>query len=592
MLTIRSSRKAVRSRGGGGRAPRSVRGVLVCILLLVADTAQGVEPSTKPDGNESGDIVRCRNGAVVSVNSQASDVGLDILKRGGNAVDAAVATAFALAVTHPAAGNIGGGGYMLVVPGGGNARPVAFDFRETAPAAATRNMFVEASARTAHRRVGVPGTVRGLALAHDRFGRLSWRDVVSPAVGLARDGFQLDRAAASSLNKVLDRSNKTQFSELHRVYGRPSGGAWREGDRLVSAEMSATLRRIADAGPDAFYLGETADQIVAEMRRGNGLITKQDLASYQAKAREPIRGTYRGFEIVGAPPSSSGGVTLVETLNILETFDLRSRGRWSPETLHLIVEAMKRSYRDRACYLGDPETTTIPEKLTTKQYANQLAEGIDPRRATPSTQLADGIRIVGESDHTTHLSAVDHDRTAVSLTYTLESSYGSRVVVPGGGFILNDEMNDFGWLPEETDLRGRIGTSPNQIAPGKRMLSSMCPTVVLRDQKPYLITGSPGGRTIINTVLCVVVNVVDFKMDIRTAIDAPRMHHQWLPDQVRMEAGLFEAYPEPIRKLQELGHAVDKSPRQGDAHSILIDPDSGVIMGAADRRTSGKAAGY
>ena len=586
MRMIRWLGEAVCSRGGGGGE------ILVGFLLLIAATAQGDEPATKPAGNESGSDVRCRNGAVVSVNSQASDVGLDTLKRGGNAVDAAVATAFALAVTHPAAGNIGGGGYMLVVPSGGKGRPVAFDFRETAPAAATRNMFVESSARTAHRRVGIPGTVRGLAFAHDRFGHLSWRDVVGPAVGLARDGFQLDRETAASLNKVLDRASETEFSELHRVYGRPDGGAWREGDRLVNAELGATLQRIANAGPDAFYLGETADRIVAEMRRGSGLITKQDLAAYQAKAREPIRGSYRGFEIVGAPPSSSGGVTLVETLNILETFDLRSRGRWSPETLHLMIEAMKRSYRDRACYLGDPEATTIPESLTTKPYAKQLAERIDLKRATPSTELADGIRIVGEGDHTTHLSVIDQDRTAVSLTYTLESAYGSRVVVPGAGFILNDEMNDFGWLPEETDLRGRIGTAPNLIAPGKRMLSSMCPTVVLCDQKPYLITGSPGGRTIINTVLCVVVNVIDFKMDLRAAIDAPRMHHQWLPDKVRMEAGLFEAHPEPIRALEALGHAVDKSSHQGDAHSILIDPDSGVINGAADRRVSGKAAGY
>jgi gamma-glutamyltranspeptidase / glutathione hydrolase len=534
---------------------------------------------------------------VVSVSRHASEIGLQVLKQGGSAVDAAVATAFALAVTYPAAGNIGGGGYMLVVPSGqktdASAGGVVFDFRETAPAAATRDMFVEKSARTPHRRVGVPGTVRGLALAHQRFGRLAWRELVTPAVRLAREGFGLDAVLAADLNQVLARSDKAQFAALHRAYGRTDGKAWRAGDRLVQSDLADVLARIADQGPDGFYSGAVAELIAAEMRRGGGLLTTADLAAYRPIERRPIRGEYRGCEILAIPPSASGGTTLVEALNILETFDLRSQGRWSPQTLHLMIESMKRAYRDRACYLGDPATNAIPEKLLDKQYARGLAASIDPHKATPSETLAGEIPIAAESEQTTHLSVIDSQRTAVSLTYTLESSYGSRVVVSGGGFLLNDEMNDFNWLPGVTDRTGRIGTLPNQVAPGKRMLSSMCPIVVRRDGRPLLVTGSPGGRTIINTVLCMVVNVVDFEMDIRQAVDAPRLHHQWLPDQVRVEPALLEEHARTIERLREMGHAVaDKPARQGDAHSIRIDPKTDEIVGAADRRVNGSAAGY
>ena len=487
---------------------------------------------------QHGDLVRCQNGVVVSVHPLASRIGADVLVRGGTSVDAAVATAFALAVTWPGAGNIGGGGYMVIVPTLGNAVPVVVDFREVAPAAATKEMFVAKEGRTPHRRVGVPGTVRGLALAHSRFGRLAWREVVMPAVGLARDGFALDAATASSLNEYLGKSEKQKFAELHRVFGKPGGGEWKSGDRLVQPELAETLEQIADRGPDAFYLGGTADKLAAEMRRGAGLITKDDLAAYRAKFREPVRGTYRGFEIVSVPPSSSGGTTLIEELNILENFDLHAQGRWSAATLHLLSEAAKRAFHDRACYLGDPDRVTIPAKLTQKDYARSLARGIDLHRATPSVQLAGDIPIAQEAAHTTHFSVIDRERTAVSLTYTLENMYGSRVVVPGAGFLLNDEMNDFGWYPGVTNTTGTIGTLPNQIAPGKRMLSSMCPTIVLKDGKPYLITGSPGGRTIINTVLCVLVNVLDFDMDPRTAVDAPRFHHQWFPDRIKVEPRL------------------------------------------------------
>ena len=403
---------------------------------------------------------------------------------------------------------------MLVAPPQSSGSAVVFDFRETAPAAATKDMFVPRGKRTAHRRVGVPGTVRGLALAHARFGKLPWKELVTPAIGLAKEGFLIDAATADSLNEILRKTPK-DFAEFHRTFGKPGGGSWRAGDRLIQPALASTLERIRDQGADGFYTGETAKFIVGEMQRGGGLITERDLASYRPKVRDPVRGTYRDCEILSTPPSSSGGTTLLEMLNILENFDLRASGRWSPETLHLMIEAMRRAYRDRACYLGDPDFVSLPARLTQKVYARQLASSIDRRHATPSTQIAGDIRLSTESDHTTQLSVIDTDRMAVSMTYTLESAYGSRVVVPGGGFLLNDEMNDFAWLPGVTNTSGRIGTAPNQIAPHKRMLSSMCPTIVLRHGKPFLITGSPGGRTIINTVLCVVVNVVDFHMDLR-----------------------------------------------------------------------------
>ncbi len=529
---------------------------------------------------------------VVSVSQPASQAGLQSLRRNGSAVDAAVATAFALAVTYPAAGNIGGGGYMLLVPPDGEGSTV-FDFRETAPAAATVDMFVQEAARTPHRRVGVPGTVRGLAMAHERFGRLPWRDLIAPAVTLAREGFAIDGHLAVDLNEVLGRSDKVQFAGLHRTYARADGKPWRAGDRLVQRELADVLAAIAERGPDGFYRGPVAELIAAEMRRGGGLMTADDLAGYRPIEREPLRATYRDCEILAVPPSSSGGTTLSLALNMLETFDLRSHGRWSPDTLHLMIECMRRAYRERACYLGDPSWTEIPSRLLEKQYARELAAGIDPRRATPSIELAGDIPIAPESRQTTHLSVVDRQGVAVSLTYTLEQSFGSRVVVAGGGFLLNDEMNDFNWLPGVTNREGRIGTPPNQIAPGKRMLSSMCPTVIRRGGRTLLVTGSPGGRTIINTVLCMVVNVVDFEMEIRQAVDAPRLHQPWFPDQVRLEPALVKDFANVVEQLRQRGHVIaDKSESQGDAHSVWIDPRSGELVGAADRRKSGSAAGF
>jgi gamma-glutamyltranspeptidase/glutathione hydrolase len=520
------------------------------------------------------------------VSAPASETGLAILKQGGSAVDSAVATAFALAVTHPAAGNIGGGGFMLVHPPTGE--PTVIEYRETAPAAAHKTMFNQGDSAYGHRVAGVPGTVRGLALAHRKFGKLPWQDVVLPAVVLAEKGFVLDAHHAKSLNDVLTAAK--DFAELQRVFGKPDSTKWNVGDRLVQPDLAKTLRRIAEAGPDAFYTGPIAAQIVAEMKAGGGLITSDDLAGYQAVQRTPIHGTYRGFDVYGPPPPSSGGICLVEMLNVLETFDLKKRDRFSPETLHLLAETMRRAFCDRARFLSDPAFTKIPAHLTTREYARELAKQIDLARATRSEDLAKDIPLAPEGESTTHFSIIDKDGMAVANTYTLEHSYGSRVVVKGAGFLLNNEMMDFNWRPGVTTRKGAIGTDPNLIAPRKRMLSSQSPTILAQGGKVVLVTGSPGSRTIINTVLGIVVNVVDYGMPIQAAVDAPRLHHQWFPDELRLED--LPNRKATAQQLQTMGHRVAGTRSQGDAHSIWVNPKTGGYVGAADKRLSGKTAGY
>lgn len=540
--------------------------------------------------------VTAEHGMVVSVSPPASDVGRDVLKAGGTAVDAAVATALALAVTWPEAGNIGGGGFMMVWPGK-SAPPVCVEYRETAPAASTPDMFVGEDKPFTHRMVGTPGTVRGLALAHQKYGKLPWRDLVLPAEKLAREGFAIDAGLAKSINGVLKTSPEKDFPELRRVFAPPEGRAeWQAGDRLTQPDLGKTLARLADEGPDAFYRGVIAEQLVAEMKQGGGLITAADLNAYQAKVRETIRGTYRGHEVYGAPPPSGGGIVLVEMLNILENFELKRPEKglaWSPETMHLAIEAMRRAYRDRAEFLGDPDFAKIPPGLINKDYARKLADGIDRARATPSESLAGDIKLAGESESTTHFSVVDSSGMAVSNTYTLEYSFGSRVVVRGAGFLLNNEMGDFNQTPGRTDRTGAVGTPPNVIAPGKRMLSSQCPTFVAKDGKLLLVTGSPGGRAIVNTVLCNILQVVDFGQPIDRAVSAPRFHQGWFPDKVRFEGLSDPQYAGVVEKLEQMGHTFDRgAARQGDAHSIWIDPAGGKLHGAADRRLGGKAAGY
>ena len=557
------------------------RRVPLALLPLLFGLASAAEP---PDRG----TVEAKHGMVVCVSPPAADVGVEVLKRGGTAVDAAVAVAFAEAVTWPEAGNIGGGGFMMVAPPGGE--PTCFEYRETAPAAAPRDLFADGKVTARdHRAAGVPGTVRGLALAHKKFGKLPWKDVVTPAAKLAEEGFAVNAVLARGLNKVVG-DPKTTNAEFKRVYGKAGGSEkWQAGDRLVLKDLGRTLRLVAENGPDAFYTGELAGLLEAEMTAGGGFITKADLAAYRANERKPVRTTYRGFDVYGAPPPSSGGVGLTEMLNVLENFDLKRHERWSPAVSHLMIEAMRRAYCDRARYLGDPAFTTVPDFLTSKEYAKKLAAGIDLTKPTPSESLAPELKLDTESGSTTHFSIIDKDGMAVSNTYTLENGYGNRVVVRGAGYILNNEMTDFNLRPGFTSKDGRIGTKPNQIEPGKRMLSSMSPTLVLKDGKPHLVTGSPGGRTIINTVLCVVVNTLDFDMPVRQAVDAPRLHHQWFPDAARFEGA--KEHPDLVAKLKAMGHTVTEH-RQGDAHSIRIDPKTGAYTGAADRRLDGKAAGY
>lgn len=530
---------------------------------------------------------------VVSDSEIASRVGRDALADGGNAVDAAVATAFALAVTWPEAGNIGGGGFMMIHSGDDRA-PVCVDYRETAPLAATEDMFATDNSRHKCKAVGVPGTVRGLALAHQQFGKLEWKRVVMPAAELAKRGFLVNEWLAHSTNGLLEdnsvRSRK-RFAELRRVYGHPDGRAWQAGDTMVLPDLAKSLRSIAEGGADAFYRGPIADQLVAQMQQGNGIITKEDLAAYQAILREPIHGTYRDYELFGPPPPSSGGVCVIEAMNILEPFKLRERPRYGSRNMHLISEAMRRVFCDRARYLADPDFADIPSHLTTKSYAAELASNIDPDHAARSESLAPEIKIAAESPDTTHFSVIDRDGMAVSNTYTLESSWGSRIVVAGAGFVLNNEMGDFNWERGVTNRAGQIGTVPNLIEPGKRMLSSQSPFIVAREGKAVLVTGSPGGRTIINTVLGNLLNVLEFEMPLTEAIDAPRMHHQWFPDELRFEGSKSPEHAAAIEQLRALGHTVLSRDRQGSAHSIQVDPKTGQLIGVADWRRGGAAAG-
>ena len=540
------------------------------------------------------EAVSSRNGLVVCTSAPACDAGAAILAKGGNAVDAAVATAFALAVTLPSAGNIGGGGFMVVQRPNGDA--TTFDYREKAPLKATRTMYmrdgkvVPALTSAGHLAPGVPGSVHGLALAHKKFGKLPWKDVVMPGVLLAEEGFEMSPALARGLNNQLAGA-MGRFPASVAAYGKPGGGTWAGGDRIVLTDLGKSLRAIATEGPDAFYKGWIADRIAADMAANGGLISKEDLAAYEAKERAPVKGTFRGFDIVSMAPPSSGGVALIQMLNMLEAFDLKAKGAASVEARHLEIEAMRRAYLDRARHLGDPDFVQVPlARLLSKDYARTIAATIDPAKATSSVELGKDIVTAStqEAEETTHFSVIDRDGMAVSNTTTLEGSYGSRVVVKGAGFILNNEMGDFNKNPGVTLPDGTIGTPANLIDPGKRMLSSMTPTIVSKGGKAVLITGSPGGRTIINTVFNVVLNVTEFGMNVRAAVDAPRMHHQWLPDHVTIErAGVT---PELLERLKAMGHTVRETSGQGDANSIGVDA-AGMAWGAADKRSpDGKAS--
>jgi gamma-glutamyltranspeptidase/glutathione hydrolase len=548
------------------------------VLVLVHSLVAPDQASSQP--------VRAAGGMVISASQIASDVGAAVLRDGGNATDAAVATAFALAVTHPTAGNIGGGGFLVYRAAGGQAD--SYDFRETAPARSSAGMFLRdgkydaALHHQGHYSVGVPGTVAGLHLAWRDHGRLPWRRLVEPAIALARDGFVVSQALARSLAGVLDDMRRYPASVAQFSKG---GVPFVAGDTLRQPDLARTLERIAADGPDGFYRGETARLIAADMASNGGLITIEDLAAYQPVKRDPVRGSYRGVDVLGMPPISSGGVALVQMLNILEAYDLKSSGFGSARTVHLVAEAMRRAYADRARHLGDPAfNPAMPvERLVSKAYAAQLRTTINPTRA--STSSPDRFEWPPVSDETTHLSIVDADRNAVSLTYTLEYGYGSRIVVPGAGFLLNNEMGDFNAAPGLTTVAGLIGTEPNLAAPGKRMLSSMAPTILARDGELLMVTGSPGGRTIINTVLLTILNVVDFGMNAQEAVDAKRLHHQWLPDRISHER--FALSPDTAALLAAMGHTLFQAAgHQGVAEVIVYDRATKTLEGGLDRRVA------
>jgi gamma-glutamyltranspeptidase/glutathione hydrolase len=528
---------------------------------------------------------------VVSQEKRATHIGLEVLQRGGNAVDAAVAVAFALAVTHPQAGNLGGGGFMLIRLADGTAS--AIDYRETAPRAATRDMFLDhdgeydpKKSRDSGLAVGVPGTVAGLALALEKYGsgKFALADLIAPAIALARDGILVEDDLADSLPRAAPRL--ARFPAAAKIFLKSDGAALAPGNRLVQADLARSLETIAREGPRGFYEGEIAQKIVDSARNAGGILGREDLHDYRAVERVPVRGSYRGHEVICVPPPSSGGVHLIEMLNILEGYALAGLGARSPAALHRMIEAMKRAYADRAQFLGDADQVSVPvERLISKSHATDLRATIDPEHATPASALRPKTPGAHEGDHTTHFSVIDRFGNAVANTYTLNFNYGLGLVAEGTGILLNNELDDFAAKPGAPNAFGLVGGEANAPGPGKRPLSSMAPTIVLQHGKPWLITGSPGGSRIITIVLQVILGVVDFHETIAQAVSALRVHDQWLPEVVAAESGFSEA---TIRQLEALGHTVHVGGAWGSANSILIAPEA--ITGAADPRTHGAAA--
>ena len=563
---------------------------LVAFVFTVGASAQ-VAPVAQPPAIQPAQTVIAHNALVVAQEERAARIGTEILDRGGNAVDAAVAVGFALAVTYPRAGNIGGGGFM-VIHLAKDMRDLAIDYRETAPAAASETMFLDSQgnadpekSRDSALSIGVPGTVAGLALAHEKYGsgKFTLADLIAPAIDLAEKGFQVEDDLADSLPQVAERLKRWPATTTIFFNGdRPM----QEGDRLIQLDLADTLRAIAKDGPNAFYRGRTATQIAEAVVKAGGIMSKDDFANYRPIEREVVRGSYRGYDIISAPPPSSGGVHLIEMLNILEGYDLARLSR--EESLHNMIEAMKRAYADRAVFMGDPDAVKIPiDGLTSKTYAKSLRASIS-ERATPSAEIRPGNPAEFEGRNTTHFSVIDRDGNAVSNTYTLNFSYGVGLVAEGTGVLLNNELDDFTSKPGTANAYGLIGYNANLPGPNKRPLSSMTPTILLKDGRPFLITGSPGGSRIISAVLQVIVNVIDFQMPIGQAVSAPRLHHQWQPEDVYVEPGFA---PDVLDALKKRGHKIVPTKPHTSTNSIEVTADS--YVGAADRRTRGSlAAGF
>lgn len=571
----------------------------IAIASVCAPSFQFTQQLTPTTVAASRNPVRAKHGIVASTNEVASRVGVNVMKRGGNAVDAAIAVAFALAVTHPAAGNLGGGGFMVIRLR--NGKTTAIDYREMAPAAAHRDVYLDQTGKliegeggslVGYRAAGVPGTVRGMELALKKYGsgKLTWSQLIEPARQLAANGFTVTYSLARSLTGSDDYLSK--YPETKRIYLK-GGSFYKEGELFRQPELAATFARLQRLGPNEFYEGQTARLIAADMKRNNGLMTLDDLRGYVAKERVPIRGNYRGHEIISMPPPSSGGAVLIEMLNILEGYDLNKFEASSSDRYHLMAEAMRRAFADRAEYMGDSDFVKVPiAGLIDKSYAAGLRSSIHPDRASNSAEVRAGRPTGYESDETTHFTVVDAEGNAVANTYTLNNSYGSAAVVKGTGMLLNDEMDDFAAKPGTPNMYGLIQGERNAVAPRKRPLSAMTPTIVLRKDGSFWFTvGSPGGPTIINTVLCVITNVIDYGMNIQQAIDAPRIHHQWLPDELVGEPYGFAG--DTQRALSSRGHTLAKPRYLGDAEGIMIEEKTGVRLGATDpRRSDGQAVGY
>jgi len=567
------------------RDRRVVKSIVFVIGLMLVSTAFSESGRTP---------LRVKNGIVTSASRLASEAGLGVLKQGGNAADAAVATAFALAVTWPTAGNIGGGGFMVYHGGDGHA--TTFDFREKAPLAATDNMFLGLDGRIVNNSnhagplsVGVPGTVAGLFKAHQELGSLPWADLVAPAIALARDGIPISYALQAGF--AGNKSRFDQYPSSARKFSRADGSPYQLDDTWYQPDLAHTLELIQQNGRDGFYRGENAKRLADFMASIGGIITEQDLEIYEAIEREPVRGTYRGFDIVSMPPPSSGGVALIEMLNILEGFDLKAMGHNSAQYLHVVTEAMRRAYADRAEHLGDSDFNEgMPlAQLMDKEYAAKLRASIDMDKASVSDEKE--FASVYESEDTTHFSIVDKQGNMVSMTYTLEYGYGSAIVVEGGGYLLNNEMGDFNPVPGVTNRFGQIGTTPNLVAPQKRMLSSMSPTIVAQNGQPVFAVGSPGGRTIINTTLQLILNIIDHDLNIAQSVEAGRIHHQWLPDITSIEERQFS--PDTIRLYEAMGHELRVRGEQGSAMGVYNDRANGLFLGAADSRDGdGAAVGF
>ncbi|WP_165822170.1 gamma-glutamyltransferase [Hymenobacter edaphi] len=594
---------------------------LIALLGLAPACQRAAAPATTPTAAPlpaAAAPVTARQAMVVSAHPEATRIGLEVLRRGGNAYDAAVAVQFALAVSLPAAGNIGGGGF--VVYRGADGAVGALDFRETAPAKASRDMYLDKQGNVVadlstrgHLAAGVPATVAGMWALHQKLGKLPWRELVQPAVDLAAKGLALTSKEAAGLNATKFITTEVQtgsryehadvspqlhaevkvpeFGHLPNAYERP-GRPWQPGDTIRHRFLAATLARIRDQGRAGFYAGETARLLLAEMQRGHGLISQQDLDQYQPKWRTPLRGRYRQYEVISMPPPSSGGVALLQLLQMLEPYDLRRLGWHSADAVHLITEAERRVYADRATYLGDPDFGRVPvAQLLAPDYLKQRMAGVTAASAaTPSAQVAAGAGLPGyEPDQTTHYSIVDAAGHAVSCTTTLNGGYGSKVVVAGAGFLLNNEMDDFSAKPGVPNMYGVIGGTANAIGPGKRMLSSMTPSIVTEKGRLRLVVGTPGGSTIITSVLQATLNVLDYRLDAQQAVAAPRLHHQWLPDHIDVEAGALT--PAAEAELQRRGYKLNPRSAWGRIDLIERLPD-GTLRGGADPRGDDTAAGY